>query len=606
MPHANLIEGNTSSATSLERAKKWIEECESSHRLCRSGRHVELPKRLVDVASVLHLNEPGVRLVGTEGMTGSYACLSHCWGRDPIVARSTSKTIQDFKNFISWSLLPRNFQDAITLTRELGIPYIWIDSLCIIQDDLADWERESAKMAKIYQDSFVTVAATASPNAAGGCFTRIQPDRCLHVEVDDNLSFYLGVRDCSDVVHNRDPDAFTKTFPLFTRGWVYQERKLSRRTLYCNRGELSFECGEVSRCECGNPTIAPHLPQGLIGKQIFQTSKKSRIHPSIPIQRVATELSSNRLRIGWRRIVTEYTQLKLTYSKDMLPALSGLAKEMANITGDTYLAGVWRKSLDNDLLWFVAQRGRGVGNQHVQTSRKDNQYWRQRPPWRAPSWSWASVDTGRGVEFSSLVLHPSSLPFDQRVKAAECAPAGFDTTGAVKSGLLHLVTSLVPTYLRYICHHCRRNAAPTRKQVYAIETSDQFYAGSRERRLHSLCRFQVEGLEVRDSMPTFHPDTFYKLDDFDSVVTPALGSRKKCCKIAPICLLHVNLRSHWIQSHVEVYDFFLALRKADATTQEYTRIGLFVLGYKDIEQRNAWFNEVWKLKMTPEEEIYLV
>ena len=601
MVKANLIVGNTSSILSLSRARKWIEDCESTHPSCESGRNVELPKRLVEIVSVLPGREPELKLVETEGLTGTYACLSHCWGQDLIAARTTSENINDFRRVIDWSLLPLNFQDAIIIAREFGISYLWIDSLCIIQNDRSDWERESANMAKIYEGGFITIAATASSSAAGGCFCSTQSDRCLRVEVGENHHFYIGIRDCTDVLHNKAPDAFLKTYPLFTRGWVYQERKLSRRILYCNRGELSFECGEVSLCECANRAIAPHLPQRLVGKQRAQRSKPEP-YPRIPRGQFSRISDDQDLHNGWRRLVAEYTQLKLTYEMDMLPALSGLAKKTAEITGDIYLAGLWRKSLGDDLLWYVTQRGTSGGR--VQKSKKDHEYWKPRPAWRAPSWSWASIDTGRGVEYSSFGAGTPSVPFDKNIKAAECVPAGQDPTGAVKTGFMRLITSLVPAYLRYICTHCRHNCAPNKRDIFVIETSDKFYAGPREERLQAMCRFDKMGLKVRDALPRYYSDTFHGTGDFTVPPLPDMRSKMKHCKLAPIFLLHISLKTHW--NHQGVQEFFLALIKAVADQNEFQRIGLFVLQFRNIEQRNAWFNECWIPDLPLEEEIVLL
>ena len=110
-----------------------------------------------------------VRLYETQRELAHYTTLSHCWGKKRIVT-TTKATLGQRKLEVQWPRLSRTFQDAINITRALGIRYIWIDSLCIIQDDKEDWERESAKMAEIYSCSYLNLAATGSADGDGGCF----------------------------------------------------------------------------------------------------------------------------------------------------------------------------------------------------------------------------------------------------------------------------------------------------------------------------------------------------------------------------------------------------------------------------------------------------
>lgn len=109
------------------------------------------------------------RLYVTKGEKESYICLSHCWGDfQPI--RTTTTNIEDHKKSIPWQFLPQTFQDAIDLTRFLSIRYLWIDSLCIIQDDRDDWAKESAAMASVYGNSYLTISATAAANCSKGLY----------------------------------------------------------------------------------------------------------------------------------------------------------------------------------------------------------------------------------------------------------------------------------------------------------------------------------------------------------------------------------------------------------------------------------------------------
>ena len=99
-----------------------------------------------------------------------YIALSHCWGKAPIV-RTTKDTLSRRRQGIDTSLLPPAFQDAILIARRLEVRYLWIDSLCIIQDDELDWQTESAKMSTIYQNALLTISAGLSGHG-GDCFTK--------------------------------------------------------------------------------------------------------------------------------------------------------------------------------------------------------------------------------------------------------------------------------------------------------------------------------------------------------------------------------------------------------------------------------------------------
>jgi hypothetical protein len=162
---------DTSSSASLQQTLKWLQDCLENHPQCQisSNSEAELPTRILDV------DPPGpqacqIRLYETNGETGLYVALSHCWGKSQMFKTERGSLNLRRRN-IPWDIIPRTFQDAITFVRRLGLRYLWIDSLCIIQDDRADWERESAKMASIYTNAVLTIAATKSADSEGGCFS---------------------------------------------------------------------------------------------------------------------------------------------------------------------------------------------------------------------------------------------------------------------------------------------------------------------------------------------------------------------------------------------------------------------------------------------------
>ncbi|TVY15628.1 hypothetical protein LARI1_G006275 [Lachnellula arida] len=145
----------------------WIRDCCENHEDCcndPSASSIYLPSRILDIQS-----RKEVFLVETRDLAASangprYATLSHCWGKT-ILIRTTKKTFRQRKEGMKWETLPPTFRDAISLARALGIQFLWIDSLCIIQDDKRDWEREAACMAKIYSNSYINIAATGASDS---------------------------------------------------------------------------------------------------------------------------------------------------------------------------------------------------------------------------------------------------------------------------------------------------------------------------------------------------------------------------------------------------------------------------------------------------------
>lgn len=154
-------------ASSLNKAKIWLKLCNAEHKPCRFEGPKPLPTRIIDISS-----PTAIRLVTGAGKKAPYACLSHCWGIEPLL-ETTPDNFGEFERSIPWDRTPTTFRDAIEFARGLGLRYIWIDSLCIIQHDTgnpSDWQKESSRMASIYENSYVTLAAVTSKDSTISCF----------------------------------------------------------------------------------------------------------------------------------------------------------------------------------------------------------------------------------------------------------------------------------------------------------------------------------------------------------------------------------------------------------------------------------------------------
>jgi hypothetical protein len=224
------------------------------HPSCTSTNDSRLPIRVIDVG----ISGEIPKLYVTHSEKARYIALSHCWGSHQIITRKKI-TLENRKQGIEWTDHSKTFQDAVIITRKLGLRYLWIDSLCIIQDDSVDWQVESSKMGQIYRNSYLTVCPTLSANGKGGCFSerRVQSGN-LSERIDDaDVRYLSGVylrRKFQDQHNILDPFATreVEAFPLHDRAWAFQERLLATRVVQYTREELRWECKSGTKCECGS------------------------------------------------------------------------------------------------------------------------------------------------------------------------------------------------------------------------------------------------------------------------------------------------------------------------------------------------------------------
>jgi hypothetical protein len=268
---------------------------------------------------------------------------------------TTQSTIQERKHGILLKDLPQTFLDAVLFVRRLKKKFLWIDSLCIIQDCLQDWQQESAEMAEIYQNSWLTIAALKASSCHDGLFSA--KIRELSPVVDSIQYRVYAQPSFKHIVHE---SGRTDSNPLLQRAWVYQERLLSPRVLYFGTNELEWECQEEIYCECSDPT--DHTKDDPMPLKISHGLT------------VNAATSVRELRLRWYDIIEEYSTLNLTRRSDRLPALQGLARQMQVHRQDHCLAGLWGQTLSHDLMWY-SPNWPSKGASFI-----------------APSWSWASLE----------------------------------------------------------------------------------------------------------------------------------------------------------------------------------------------------------------------
>lgn len=524
------------SPASMSLATTWISDCIANHPECLkvngSYHHSTLPDRILCIKP----HSDPFLFVNQEEKVGRYAALSHRWG-DAIPLQLTNEALRSWQSGIPLLRFPRLFRDAIRVCRGLSIDYLWIDSLCIIQDSFPDWAKQSSKMSEIYSRAWVTIAADAAsssimgfldrePNMSGSLDTRIakMKDHFRVPRFDisgQDEGFHSGSLD-AEFSHSPPPDHLqnsivfcrqhrklsTKdgfhhhyehskeapTSHLSNRGWTFQETLLSPRILHFMPEEMAWQCATLCRCEC---QIQPYY------NCYTGSNEDDTVRPQD-------------LEKDWDKVVSEYTGLELTFETDRLAALAGLASRAHQFRQDQrYLAGLWENDLLESLLWTADTRS----DAYAKTKRIR--------PAIAPSWSWASV-TGR-------------ITFDLK-KAWGSHPCGLQDLQ------IHYPVSQVNTY-GSVTGGCLTVTA----QLFSIRLTDIRYTFS---------EYHIANLQILDGsdrgMPAIQESAALVADSYED-----LSSMERGEELAMVNLSELSL--------------FLLLRKVRTCDTRYYRMGLLVL-----------------------------
>ncbi|KAI1391810.1 heterokaryon incompatibility protein-domain-containing protein [Hypoxylon trugodes] len=361
-----------STRDALGLCKTWLEKCCTSHDCLPSNRPRHLPTRLITIDS-----QPRIVLseeLGTK-LGVRFAALSHCWGGQEFTTLRR-ENIEEFRRRIPTETLPKTFRDAIEICRYVGLPYLWIDSLCIIQRDKEDWDRESHLMTAVYGNCDLNISAASAKNGSVGCFfERKKSWRCQAYAKQDRPTELYDVFDPKRVATKRDV--------LEERAWVIQERYLSRRILHFTRHQVFWECITRSHSE--------------IFPVEFPVKIRCREKNRYAISR------RNLTQVLWPSIVGNYSQAHLTRSSDKLAAIAGLARVIyeRQIKGiyrrddasgnsgyfevakgstwvrDRYITGLWLSHVPKKFLW--------TRKQHSELRRRLSGF-------TCPTWSWIPID----------------------------------------------------------------------------------------------------------------------------------------------------------------------------------------------------------------------
>lgn len=334
-----------------------------------------------------------------------YVALSYCWGKSNVL-KTESSNIQSLIQGFSLEQVPAAVQDAAYVTQKLGLQYLWVDALCIIQDSKEDWDEQSAKMCSIYENAYLTIIASSSDAANVSFLKHGARPMTFQYRVPDKPGIILAARTECKNGHHFDSSAGIGNpvvpDPTMSRGWTLQESILPTRAISYSTDELQWHCRSTRSCECRGKANDQQMASILPGQSQLETLRQ------------------------WDRLVRIYTQRQLTYPEDKFPAISGISQLIHKRTGWRYLAGLWEDHLICQLLWERHSFHPFVEDTDTSMPSK----------YRAPSFSWASVECPV-ITFTTSLNAPEEDETwyeDARLVDSEILLSGVDTFGRVKSG----------------------------------------------------------------------------------------------------------------------------------------------------------------------------
>ncbi|KAH7401041.1 heterokaryon incompatibility protein-domain-containing protein, partial [Phaeosphaeria sp. MPI-PUGE-AT-0046c] len=395
-PHLyTQVSNNTGSDAALQFLIDKEDECQKKHNICRLSVPVSgyTPTRLIEL---IDCDNVSIQLRERLECIERYVALSHCWGSSQPLTLTRATATELFQG-ITLDRLPKTFQDAIAVTRRFGLRYLWIDSLCIYQDDKYDWGMEASRMKDIYRNAAFCIAATHAADSTAGLFHERDNRAVCPLDIDISWQNPRAMNGASMQEFQMLPTGLYSVVcehlneiwliddaPLNQRAWVAQERYLATRVLHFTEEAVFWQCFASWSTEA--------FPDGLplFYGQLCQVRKETRLKTLVQEYRYkkvesgqehedSTRLLVN-IRNYWRDFIRSYSGYKLTHESDIFVALQGIAQDIVtNTLEDRMVAGLSEERLMQELCWKSNSHECRPGESH-------------RPAkWRAPSWSWAST-----------------------------------------------------------------------------------------------------------------------------------------------------------------------------------------------------------------------
>lgn len=358
---ARKLQTEVFSNSATQQIYDWLADC-AAHQQCPKQTEKALPTRVIEVSPASASGRPRLRI--TAGKQGRYAALSYCWGNNGYQGLNSSN-LDAYIDQLDFGVLPQTIHDAIAVTKAVGIPYLWIDSICILQDSIGDKQNEMLVMDRVYRDSLITLVAASSDSATKG-FLHPRQRHCksytLPFCIPKGKFGTVSIGDLDDLEYDESSE------PVNARAWCLQEGLLAHRYLIYSSHTLQWRCNSRVRNLGESLHLVSYSDDSRYTQSLYTLSK--------PCSDSETELKR------WIRLVELYADRLSSLPHDKLNAISAVAITFASKLGPAYYAGLWQSSLLWQLTWVTACSW----NSDARNTRPK--------VYRAPSWSWASVDGG--------------------------------------------------------------------------------------------------------------------------------------------------------------------------------------------------------------------
>ncbi|KAL7928817.1 heterokaryon incompatibility protein domain-containing protein [Trichoderma chlorosporum] len=494
----------------LSVTRQWLSNCQEFHPHCGGRTAMQMPTRVIKVGKLHGKESPRLFITADEKCRkGRYVALSYCWG-DNVRHKVTLKngTLECYSKSIPRDDMTLAHQEALQIAEELGYQYIWIDALCIIQDDKADWARESSKIADVYSNAELTIVAGRCENSLKGFLgqtirPRLPPSRlaynAFNTTTADGLGCYVSLQRSHRIG------------PVDRRAWCFQESVLSRRMIVYGEEQLSFKCRTRLDYEDGGYTV-------------YQLSQERRFDPSADLT-ANQHLSQREILEQWYGLTILYSIRNLWDPTDIFATLCGVALRFQRALGTRYLAGLWENDMIRGLLWKSRRVVGGGYNNRAMTKplsapRKGTTH--RSEIVRAPSWSWTALE--------GCIWPARGRQYDKRLKDAlnfRCRPANQD-------GITWSPDAWNPTMVTNLPLPCRLEVIGNPKQIRCLTTPTSHFLPK--------CKWPYSIAKLKKHMIPLVPaetDGSDDLDVEDSVVAYGLSDLEDigCTVFWAMCLL---------------------------------------------------------------------
>ena len=375
----------TGSQSCFDIQKSWLYTCLNTHDQCSKYRLPSggFPTRLICLHGTNTSSTVQVQNMSCVQGDVDYVALSHCWGKKKSSVLTTQNQ-HDVEQGIELNSLPSTFRDAIRITQQLGYHYLWIDSLCILQDSDTDWNRESTAMAIIYSNAVCTIATLDTEDSDSGIFAARNPlaFRRLHLTIPDGRVAKATTSRTRESPSSPEGAMFYRVghptreafpdSPLLKRAWVLQELVLSPRVIYYGNRQVFWECSKGHASETDQKLLK--LTYGSLKSKWLQVLQDQSTpgHSTADSEYWGTDVYN--FNTMWGDILDEYTSRALTYDKDRTAAISGLMARIEQAGPLRQVEGLWTQHMLLELLWKAMPPGKRIDNS-------------------SPTWSWCSLSS---------------------------------------------------------------------------------------------------------------------------------------------------------------------------------------------------------------------